>query len=315
MSTLHSIRRGDAALVLFASGGPRLELGGVDADLGDAEVLEVARQRLELAPGARLPSRSRQRLTGTPVVDDDAPASDGAYHLGAYLRASVHQAAQGAVVDGLARCLHVGDLGKQYLGLRWAFYKRSHCDILVAASAGSVGCSDHQANPQVHPSVKPSSMPGERLSPRKADLHHWRETFAEKLRGCGIEAEASRQATRGVTRNADALWRLNAGSEGRLQTQKKGDKSGRPAMLSRSEAIKTWGRLAYALASSDLADHHRLAAEIHSFIHRQPAVQEALKRRQRRQTLEQARRQTQQPAPQCDAAPPRQGRPGPDLVR
>lgn len=187
---------------------------------------------------------------------------------------------------------------------------------LSAAKARSVGCSDHQANPHVHLSVKASSMLGERLSPRKADLHRRRETFAEKLRGCGIEAEASRPATRGVTRNADALWRLNAGSEGRLQTRKKGDKSGRPAMLSRSEAIKTWGRLADALASSDLADHHRLAAEIHSFIQRRPVVQEALKQRQRQQTLEQtqqqARRQTQQPAP--DAKQPYRGKAGRGLT-
>lgn len=72
VGTLHSIRRGSAALVLLSSGGSRLELGGVDADLSDAEALEVSGQRLELAPGARLPSRSRQRLAGTPVVDDHA---------------------------------------------------------------------------------------------------------------------------------------------------------------------------------------------------------------------------------------------------
>jgi hypothetical protein len=35
--------------------------------------------------------------------------------------------------------------------------------------------------------------PGKRLNPRKADLHRWRETFAEKLRGWGTDAEASRQ--------------------------------------------------------------------------------------------------------------------------
>lgn len=85
VSTLHSFRRGGAALVLLASGKPRLELGGVDAYLCDTEVFEVAGQRLKLAPRARLPSRSRQRLACTSVVDDHAPVSGGANHLSAHV--------------------------------------------------------------------------------------------------------------------------------------------------------------------------------------------------------------------------------------
>ena len=57
---------------------------------------------------------------------------------------------------------------------------------------------DHQANPHVHISVRAESKHGKRLNPRKADLHRWRETFAEKLRGHGIEAEATRQAHAGA---------------------------------------------------------------------------------------------------------------------
>jgi hypothetical protein len=56
---------------------------------------------------------------------------------------------------------------------------------------------DHQANPHVHLSVKIESDRGKRLNPHKADLHRWRETFAERLRGWGIDAEATRQPTRG----------------------------------------------------------------------------------------------------------------------
>jgi hypothetical protein len=59
---------------------------------------------------------------------------------------------------------------------------------------------EHQANPHVHLSVRAESRTGKRLNPRKTDLHRWRETFAEKLRGWGIEAEATRQATRGENR-------------------------------------------------------------------------------------------------------------------
>ena len=62
---------------------------------------------------------------------------------------------------------------------------------------------DHQANPHVHISVRAESKHGKRLNPRKADLQRWRETFAEKLRGWGIDAEATRQASRGSMRNYD----------------------------------------------------------------------------------------------------------------
>jgi len=140
---------------------------------------------------------------------------------------------------------------------------------------------DHQANPHVHLSVKASSTRGDRLNPRKADLHRWRETFAEKLRGYGIDAEASRQATRGVTRNFDPLWRIKASGDGRLRETKKDGKKSRQARLSRSEAVQAWGKIAEALATSELADDRHLAAEIRGFVRREPVVQEMLKQRQR----------------------------------
>lgn len=41
-------------------------------------------------------------------------------------------------------------------------------------------------------------MSGERLNPRMTDLHCWRETFPERLRGQGRGAEATRQAMVGL---------------------------------------------------------------------------------------------------------------------
>jgi type IV secretory pathway VirD2 relaxase len=63
----------------------------------------------------------------------------------------------------------------------------------------------HQANPHVHLSVRAEGKDGQRLNPRKADLRRWRETFAEKLRELGIEAEASPQITRGGSRRTERL--------------------------------------------------------------------------------------------------------------
>ena len=64
----------------------------------------------------------------------------------------------------------------------------------------------HQANPHVHISVRAEGRDGSRLNPRKEDLRRWRETFAERLRGWGIEAEASSQAVRGSRHRDERVW-------------------------------------------------------------------------------------------------------------
>ena len=109
---------------------------------------------------------------------------------------------------------------------------------------------DHQANPHVHISVRAESKHGKRLNPRKQDLHRWRETFAEKLRGWGIDAEATRQASRGVARNFDPLWRVSARQEGRLLKERAPLKSGEAAKATRVRAAEAWGHIAGALSMS-----------------------------------------------------------------
>ncbi len=131
---------------------------------------------------------------------------------------------------------------------------------------------DHQANPHVHISVRAESRHGKRLNPRKADLHRWRETFAEKLRGYGVEAEATRQATRGKSRIYDPLWRLKAREDGRLRTTQPGTKSGGRAIATRAEAVEAWRQLGQALAmSSDVADRN-LAKAIAAFVRHMPSA-------------------------------------------
>ena len=116
---------------------------------------------------------------------------------------------------------------------------------------------DHQANPHVHISVRAESKHGKRLNPRKADLHRWRETFAEKLRGHGIDAEATRQATRGVARNHPHLWRLKAAEEGRLRKPQSKHRTGSAVVNKLADAEQAWQAIATALAgSTDAADRH-----------------------------------------------------------
>lgn len=114
---------------------------------------------------------------------------------------------------------------------------------------------DHQANPHVHISVRAESKHGRRLNPRKADLKRWRETFAEKLRGYGVAAEATRQTTRGHSRDPDTLWRIKAREDGRLRNGQQDSKNGLRSHASRAYATEAWNHLGRALAmSGDPAD-------------------------------------------------------------
>jgi len=136
---------------------------------------------------------------------------------------------------------------------------------------------DHQANPHVHISVRAESKHGKRLNPRKADLHRWRETFAEKLRGWGVEAEAMRQATRGRDRNYERLWRVKAGQDGRLRTSRPGSKSGAQSHSTRADAVEAWMEVGRALATSAEKADRDLARSITAFIHQMPSARPTIK--------------------------------------
>ncbi|MCE9659939.1 MAG: relaxase/mobilization nuclease domain-containing protein [Burkholderiales bacterium] len=139
---------------------------------------------------------------------------------------------------------------------------------------------DHQAHPHVHLSVRAESNHGDRLNPRKADLQRWRETFAERLRGWGIDAEASRQATRGERHNYEPTWRLKARQEGRLRTRSTREKSSPRATRTRETAIAVWVKLAQALGESPEAKDRQLAGAIARYVHQMPAAIEHLRKRE-----------------------------------
>lgn len=131
---------------------------------------------------------------------------------------------------------------------------------------------EHQANPHVHLSVRAEAADGKRLNPRKADLHRWRETFAEKLRGWGVEAEATRQASRGESRNYEPLWRLKAKQDGRLRGTQAVGKTGEPAYRSRADAMVSWANILKALANSEQEDDRKLAQQVDAFVRGVPFV-------------------------------------------
>jgi hypothetical protein len=131
---------------------------------------------------------------------------------------------------------------------------------------------DHQANPHVHISVRAESNHGKRLNPRKTDLHRWRETFAEKLRERGVEAEATRQATRGRTRNFDPLWRVKAREDGRLRTSRPMTKRSTNVIANRTAAVDAWREIARALALSGNKSDRDLAHAVVKYVGEMRAV-------------------------------------------
>jgi hypothetical protein len=104
----------------------------------------------------------------------------------------------------------------------------------------------------VHVSVRAEGRAGKRLNPRKEDLHRWRETFAEKLGGWGIEAEASSQATRGVSRRSLRGGERQPGGAART-SKKRGKHKSEPALRgTRSGALQAWAGITKALAASNV---------------------------------------------------------------
>lgn len=124
---------------------------------------------------------------------------------------------------------------------------------------------DHQANPHVHISVRAESKHGRRLNPRKTDLHRWRETFAARLRERGVEAEATRQATRGSVRRHPGLWQVKAREDGRLIKAPATTRKGAGTLASREAAQQAWREIAAALVGSGNAEDQRLGRAVESF--------------------------------------------------
>ena len=123
---------------------------------------------------------------------------------------------------------------------------------------------DHQANPHVHLSVRAESRQGKRLNPRKADLSRWRQTFAEKLRGWGVEAEASARVVRGQGRESEPLWRIKA-REGQRLHRGPAHQSEAAASFNSRAAGEAWAWLAGALSVSEEPRDRAIGSTVSSF--------------------------------------------------
>jgi hypothetical protein len=171
----------------------------------------------------------------------------------------------------------------------------------------------HQANPHVHISVRAEGRDGKRLNPRKEDLHRWRETFAEKLRDWGIEAEASSQATRGVSRRSLRGWELQPSAQP-LTGKKRGEhKSGRAFRATRSGALQAWAEITKALAASPDPADRKLSKSIVDFV-MQTEVAQAVQRHRAAQRQAELPRINMDRGRTVQRVPPERS-PCPDLSR
>lgn len=156
--------------------------------------------------------------------------------------------------------------------------------------------TDH---PHVHLTVATQGEDGTRFNPRKADLHHWRESFAHELRQRGIAAEATPRRARGhvqkrVRSPAHHLEARTAGQGKELDLnrliEERAQEFARSASPERrAEDVRALGRqkqirgayveAAAALAATGKNDDRALAEDIAAFIaDMPPAVSRRLQR-------------------------------------
>jgi hypothetical protein len=161
----------------------------------------------------------------------------------------------------------------------------------------------HQANPHIHISVRAEGHDGERLNPRKEDLRRWREVFAEKLRGWGIEAEASPQVIRGARHRNERVWERKRPTTSERSARRESN-SGSPA---RERSLRAWFEVGRALATSSDASDRKLSEAIVRFVREAPVMRELLEAKARQRELPGISR-VPQPSPA-------RSRPGPEPSR
>lgn len=159
-------------------------------------------------------------------------------------------------------------------------FRKNHQYVLVA--------HEDEKHPHVHLCIKARGFDGTRLNPRKADLQRWREYFADRLRGQGIEANATRRPVRFVTRKHTKQQILHMERSGRktnaLNAQreavdvelKEGKKLPNPLHEkisdSRRGITRAYSEIATALAKSENPKDKALAAEVNEFVGRAKPV-------------------------------------------
>lgn len=140
-------------------------------------------------------------------------------------------------------------------------------------------------HPHVHLCVKAMGHNGIRLSPRKPDLQHWRELFAEKLMDHGIEANATRRPVRGVTKRPKKQPVVHMEKRGLRSLQREALKSAAEGFIrhgiaianplkpkiqrTRQFVVESWNAIGHALQAQGA---EKLSAEVKAFVKALPST-------------------------------------------
>ena len=110
---------------------------------------------------------------------------------------------------------------------------KATADIEFAGHQWAVGQHFDQPHVHCHVSVKAEGLDGVRLNPRHADLQRWRERFAHELRERGVEAEATRRATRMHQQRINKPWAVS-------RLEERGQATNLPPAQANAERVKKW---------------------------------------------------------------------------
>lgn len=130
---------------------------------------------------------------------------------------------------------------------------------------------DDERHPHLHLCVKALGIDSTRLNPRKADLQRWREGFAEKLRGHGIEANATPRFARGITRPAKRQQDIHRTLRDAGPDKGSLSPSIHAIVLLRA-ALKAYEGLAHELARSPESRDRCLAVDVVKFVSEMPGI-------------------------------------------
>lgn len=149
-------------------------------------------------------------------------------------------------------------------------------------------------HPHCHVSIKTLGFDGKKLDPRKDDLQHWREVFAEKLREQKIPAKATPRTTRGIIEKSPSMAQYKAAHD---RKDERGHRtyearvraaaatlngedvpwvSGKPKKADpwgqQKEIRESWQAIAADLRETGDADDKALAQEIVRFVQAMPPI-------------------------------------------
>ena len=123
---------------------------------------------------------------------------------------------------------------------------------------------DDTDSPHVHLAVKAERRDGKRLNPRKADLQRWRELFAARLQDRGVNAVATRAASRGQVRAPQSIWRLK--TTGEIRKIRSPERNADSVAAARAAAIESWKNVSAALAGSADPSDRALSMEVARYV-------------------------------------------------